>query len=147
MHYTDLLNFIGNNLVDISARAVEIGSDYNMILVNAPTKDIGTRLLVPAQYVNKENNTILLNIQPHAISPITVANGAIQFSTRFNKVLHDLYIPMGNIIYHEIRVGEHQVHAHVYDWSVYGGLHECQPIEGVPVESKSKTPSFLKVIK
>lgn len=94
MHYTDLLNFMGNNLVDISARAVEIGSDYNMILVNAPTKDIGTRLLVPAQYVNKENNTILLNIQPHAISPITVANGAIQFSTRFNKVLHDLYISL-----------------------------------------------------
>lgn len=151
MHYNDFLDFLGKNIVEVSANATALGADFNMILVSVPDDEIGKSILLPAEYVTDQR--ILLNIRASAISPISVGGGAIQFSTRFNKVMRDLYIPVDRILAHEIRIKDYQIHAMAYDWTELSQIKKgcvkdtASAPEPVATPVKSKVAPFLKVVK
>lgn len=51
---------------------------------------------VPRQYV--ENGKIVLNIAPHAIQALGIANDAVTFSARFQGTPWDIYVPMEAVL-------------------------------------------------
>ena len=52
---------------------------------------------VPQQHVNKDGQ-IILNISPSAVKELFIANDAVSFSARFNKVENNIYVPCGAVL-------------------------------------------------
>jgi stringent starvation protein B len=52
---------------------------------------------VPQQHVNKDGQ-IILNISPTAVKDLFIANDAVSFSARFNKVENNIYVPCGAVL-------------------------------------------------
>lgn len=62
------------------------------LLVNAEATGVD----VPRRYV--DNGKIVLNINPHAISSLNIANDHIEFSARFGGTPMLVYIPMAAVL-------------------------------------------------
>ncbi|MDP8033689.1 ClpXP protease specificity-enhancing factor [Pasteurella atlantica] len=62
------------------------------LLVNTEYPDVD----VPKEFITE--GRIILNLSPRSIGQYTIDDEAVSFSTRFNGMLRDLYIPLGSII-------------------------------------------------
>lgn len=57
---------------------------------------VDSRVNVPMAYVR--NNEIVLNIADSATRDLTINNDAIYFSARFSGMVHEVYVPIANVI-------------------------------------------------
>lgn len=61
------------------------------VLVNAQADDVS----VPAEFVT--DGKIILNVAPHAVRELSIAEGAVACSCRFGGRPYDVYLPMPSI--------------------------------------------------